>query len=251
MTAQGSLDMLRRLATFAACVVFLGVVPTGSLFVTTLPTGADVWVDGTYVGRSPVFADALAAGRHTIGLARAGWAAQQVEATVVAGQTTLSALRLEPAQPAVPLAGGTLAIHGVDVLAVTIDGVAVARGKDGTYPASAGSHELSVRTAHGKFTRAVTVWPQTRTDVVLQTTAVAVRPSVVAPADDYLAPGAILIDGDKIVIHAPGHEATAHLGSTTYRLDGRTLDYASPPALIGQRLYLPIDFLTALTATAR
>jgi len=210
-----------------------------------------VWVDGTYVGRSPVFADALAAGRHTIGLARAGWAAQQVEATVVAGQTTLSALRLEPAQPAVPLAGGTLAIHGVDVLAVTIDGVAVARGKDGTYPASAGSHELSVRTAHGKFTRAVTVWPQTRTDVVLQTTAVAVRPSVVAPADDYLAPGAILIDGDKIVIHAPGHEATAHLGSTTYRLDGRTLDYASPPALIGQRLYLPIDFLTALTATAR
>jgi len=40
--------MLRRLAAIAACVIFLAAVPTGSLYVTTLPTGADVWIDGTY-----------------------------------------------------------------------------------------------------------------------------------------------------------------------------------------------------------
>ena len=137
------------------------------------------------------------------------------------------------------------------MIAALIDGVAVPRGKDGTYPASAGNHELSVRTARGRLTRSVTVWPQTRTDVMLQTNAPSVRPIVVAPADDYLSPGSIVIDGDKIVIHAPGHEATARVGSTTYRVDGRTLEYASPPTLIGQRLYLPIDLLTALTASAR
>ena len=239
--------MLRRLAACAACVVFLAVVPTGSLYVTTLPAGADIWVDGTYVGRSPVFADALPAGRHTLGLAHAGWEAQQVEVTVVAAETTLSALRLEPAKAGTPLLGGTLAIHGVDVSAALIDGVPVRREKDGSYAAAAGRHELTVTTPRGRLTRTVTVWPQTRTDVVLQTGTAQPRPVVVAPADDYLPQSAVVIDGDKIVIHAPGHEAIARLGSTTYRLDGRNVDFASSPTLIGQRLYLPIDLLTALT----
>ena len=243
--------MLRRLAACAVCVVFLGAVPTGSLYVTTLPAGADIWVDGTYVGRSPVFADALPAGRHTIGLARAGWASQHVEVTVVASETTLSVLRLEPDAAGAPPAGGTLAIHGLEVSAAFIDGVPLRRAKDGTYPAPAGRHELMVRTPRGRFERTVTVWPQTRTDVMIQEQTAPARPVVVAPADDYLPHGAIAIVGDKIVIRAAGHEAIAHVGSTTYRLDGRNVDFSSSPTLIGQRLYLPIDLLTALTGARR
>src|SRR5580698_8129723 len=38
-------------ALVLAAVVLLGAGPTGALFVTSLPSGADVWLDGTYVGR--------------------------------------------------------------------------------------------------------------------------------------------------------------------------------------------------------
>lgn len=246
MTAQGSLDMLRRLAALTTCVVLLGVVPTGSLYVTTLPTGSDIWVDGTYVGRSPVFADALAAGRHTVGLAHAGWTAQQIDVTIVAAQTTLSALRLEPAKAGMPLADGTIAIHGVAPKTAYIDGLEAKREKDGTLVAAAGTHELTLITAQGKLTRTITVWPQARTDVVLQADTTPTRPVVVAPADDYLPAESIVIDGDRVVIHAPGHEVLARMGSTSYRVDGKTLEYTSAPTLIGKRLYLPLDLLTSL-----
>ncbi|MDP9106421.1 MAG: PEGA domain-containing protein, partial [Candidatus Eremiobacteraeota bacterium] len=90
--------MLRRLATAVLCVLLLAAVPTGSLYVTTLPTGADVWIDGTYVGRSPLVLGALAAGHHTVGLTKTGWDPLQLDVSVVAAQTTLSSTRLEPAR---------------------------------------------------------------------------------------------------------------------------------------------------------
>jgi hypothetical protein len=239
--------MLRRLAAVAACVVFLAAVPTGSLYVTTLPAGADVWVDGTYVGRSPVFADALPAGRHTIGLARSGWTAQQVDVTVVPSQTALSSVRLDPAKTGPAAGPGSIVILGIATLGITLDGLPAKPGKDGSIGAAAGVHDLTVETAHGKLSRTITVWPQTRTDVVLQPETSPARPVVVAPADDYLPADAVRIDGDRIVIHAPGHEAIGKMGSTTYRLDGRLVEYPSAPTLIGRRIYLPIELLTALT----
>jgi hypothetical protein len=92
----------------------------------------------------------------------------------------------------------------------------------------------------------VTVWPQTRTDVVVQPDADNARPSVIAPADDYFPPSAIRIDGDRVVIKVGGHAATGRLGSTSYRVDGRSVEYDSAPTLIGSRLYLPIQLLAAL-----
>ncbi|MDQ6941717.1 MAG: PEGA domain-containing protein, partial [Candidatus Eremiobacteraeota bacterium] len=95
-------------------MLLLAAVPTGSLYVTTLPTGADVWIDGTYVGRSPLVLGALAGGRHTIGLTKTGWDPLQLDVSVVAGQTTLSSTRLEPARTGGlhPLPGW-IAIHGI------------------------------------------------------------------------------------------------------------------------------------------
>ena len=240
--------MLRRLAAVAACAVFLAVVPTGSLYLTTLPSGADVWVDGTYVGRSPLVLDALAVGHHTLGLAKAGWAAQQLDVSVVQGQMTLSSTRFQPAKSGGRPLPGSIAFHGTAVDAAFIDGTPVTPGKDGTIVAPAGTHELAVRTSRGRITRTVTVWPQTRTDVVIQPDAEPARPTVIGPADSYLPPTAIRVDGDKVVLRYGGHEATGRIGSTAYRLDGRYVEYDSAPTLIGSRLYLPIDLLTALTA---
>jgi hypothetical protein len=238
--------MLRRLAAVAACLIFLGASSTGSLYVTTLPSAADVWVDGTYVGRTPLVLDALASGHHTIGIAKAGWTPQQLDVSIVTAQTTLSSVRLPRAKAELAAPPGSIALHGARVEAVYIDGVPAQPGKDGTFPAAAGTHEVAVRTAGGKTTRLVTVWPQTRTDVVVQPDADTARPSVIAPADDYFPPSAIRIDGERVVIKYDGHTAAGRLGSTSYRVDGRSVEYDSAPTLIGSRLYLPIRLLTAL-----
>ncbi|HTW85378.1 MAG TPA: PEGA domain-containing protein [Candidatus Sulfotelmatobacter sp.] len=240
--------MLRRLAVLAACVVFLGAVPTGSLYVTTLPSGADVWVDSTYVGRSPVVLDALASGHHAVGLAKSGWTTEQLDVSIVSGQTTLSSTRLRQTGGLRP-AGGSIVLHGDTGDEVRLDGQVVHPGKGGSYPASAGTHELVVRSANAKMTRSVTVWPDTRTEVVLVPDVPPPRPTVVAPADDYLPRDAVEVDGDKIVVRYGGHEAVGRLGLTTYRVDGRTVDYDTAPTLIGTRLYLPLELLTLFTGS--
>lgn len=243
--------MLRRLAAVAACVLLLAAVPTGSLYVTTLPTGADVWIDGTYVGRSPLVLGGLAPGRHTVGLTKTGWSPLQLDVSVVTGATTLSSTRLEPARTGGlhPLPGW-IAIHG-PVTAVYVDGVAAVPAKDGRIAVRAGTHQLTARTVRGRITRAVRVWPDTRTDVVLQPEVEAVRPSVVAPAEDYVPRSAIRIVGEKVVIRYAGHEVIAHIGSTLYRVDGKSVEHEEAPTMIGARLYLPLDLLTTLSTGIR
>ncbi len=239
--------MLRRPAALLACFLLLALVPTGSVYVTTLPSGADVWLDGVYVGHSPLVVDALSAGRHAVNLTMAGWNGQQLDVSVVAGQTTLSSARLERVAGAKTRAAlGAIALHGLPPGPVTLDGAPAEPAKDGTFPAATGTHVLVVRTPRGRLTRTVTVWPQTRTDVVLQEDAGPTRPSVVAPAEDYLPASAVRVDGAKLVLKFGGHEVVGRLGSTSYRVDGRSVDYDAAPTLIGPRLYLPIELLTLL-----
>ena len=243
--------MLRRLAAVAACAIFLAAVPTGSLYVTTLPSGADVWIDSTYVGRSPVVLDALAAGHHTIGLTKTGWNPLQLDVSVVAAQTATSSTRLDPAKAAGHPAPGSIAIRGPGAETALLDGQPAFASKDGTIPAAAGVHQLAVRTTRGRVTRSVTVWPQTRTDVVLQPDAETARTSVVAPAEDYVPRTAIRVDGDRVTVRYGGHDVTGRLGMTSYRVDGRTVDYGDAPTMIGPRLYLPLDLLTMLSSGSR
>ena len=75
-----------------ACLVATAIVAptsaiaetaTGGTYVTTLPTGADVWFDGTYVGRSPVVVDGLTEGRHALSILKAGWQPQDGTVTIV------------------------------------------------------------------------------------------------------------------------------------------------------------------------
>jgi hypothetical protein len=243
--------MLRRLAAAVAGVLLLAAVPTGSLYVTTLPTGADVWIDGTYVGRSPLVLGALAASRHTVGLTKTGWNPLQLDVSVVAGQTTLSSTRLEPVRTGTlhPLPGW-IVIHGA-FRATYLDGHLAVPAKDGTIPAEPGTHEFTARTARGRFTRAVMVWPGTRTEVVIQPDAEVARPSVVAPAEDYLPAGAIRLAGEKVVVRYGGHEVVGHIGSTAYRVDGKSVDYGEAPTMIGSRLYLPLDLLVTISSDTR
>lgn len=239
--------MLRRLAALVACVLLLALVPTGSVYVTTLPSGADVWVDGTYVGRSPLVVDGLAVGRHSVNLSMSGWQGQEIDVSVVASQTALSSARLEHlAGVKMPPRPGSIALHGLVPGATLLDGVPVEPAKDGTIPAAPGTHLLVVRTPRGRVTRTVTVWPQTRTDVVINEDVERTKPTVVAPAEDFLPKSAVRIDGEKVVLKFGSHEVVGRLGSTSYRVDGKPADYDAAPTLIGPRLYLPLELLTML-----
>ena len=133
--------MLRRLAAIAAAVVLLAAVPTGSLYVTTLPSGADVWIDGTYVGRSPLVLDALGVGRHTIGLTRSGWTSRQLDVTIVGSRTTFSSIQLDMRQGSARPLPGAIVILGLGVQA-TFD----RRGAGAAAPRTARSSPPQART---------------------------------------------------------------------------------------------------------
>jgi hypothetical protein len=230
----------------AAAVALLGAASTGAIFITTLPTGADVWVDGTYVGHSPVVVDALAAGDHHLTLTRTGWTTEDLAIAIAPSQTqTTSVVLARDGKASEGL--GTIAFHSADRIgAITIDGQAATLGKDGTIPAPAGIHDVTVAVSQGKQSRTVTVYPQTRTDVVLGADS-APRAVVIAPADDYLPASAWHLDGTRLVLRYGGHDVTARLGVTSYTVDGRTTSYDSPPTIIRNRMYLPLELLTMLT----
>jgi hypothetical protein len=248
---MGSWSFRAPSANLAALVlgaaVLLGAAPTGAIFVTSLPTGADVWLDGTYVGRSPVVVDALGVGAHHLTLTRTGWTAEDLAVAIAAAQTqTTSVVLVRDGKT--PETGGTIVIHATDRLGpIVIDGTPAEPAKDGTFAISAGTHDVTITTPQGKQTRTVTVYPQTRTDVVLGSEP-QTRSVVIAPADDYLAAADVHLDGQRLVVRHDGHEVIAHLGTTTYTIDKRAVSYDAPPTVIHNRVYLPLELLTMLTS---
>lgn len=211
-----------------------------------MPSGADVWLDGTYVGRSPVVVDALAVGAHHLTLTRTGWNAEDLAVAIAAAQTQTTSVVLTRDGKTTE-APGTIAIHTADRLgAVAVDGEPAVPAKDGTLNVSAGTHDVTITAAQGKQTRTVTVYPQTRTDIVLGTDVVP-RSIVIAPADDYLPSSAVHFDGTRLVVHYGGHDVVAHLGTTAYTIDRHAVSYDAPPTVIKNRIYLPLELLTMLT----
>jgi PEGA domain len=225
--------------------------PSAALYVTTLPSGADVWIDGTYVGHTPVLIDALAGGKHTLTLTRSGWAERDVEVETTAGLTTMSSLRLTQVQhggTAHALAG-TASFDGVAPDArITVDGSTPAHGPREVVSLAAGTHVAVIATHDGKSTHTFTVYPQTLTHVVLSRPASEdPKSAVVAPAEEFLPSDAYHVDGKKVTLNYGGHVVVAKIGVPAVRYDGVPLAFDAAPSLIGGRLYLPLALLVKLT----
>jgi hypothetical protein len=226
----------------------LGAEPSGGLYLTTLPSAVDVWLDGRYVGRSPLLVDGLTVGEHRMTLTRTGWTPSEGTVNVEPSRTVTDSVVLTRAADVVAAAGtGTIAILGSGrVVTVTLDGAPAKLGKEGTIVASAGTHDLTLTGQHGKMARSVTVYPQMRTDVVFRDEGEQ-RSIVIAPADDYLPPSAYRFTGERLAVRYRGHDVLARLGTNAYTVDGRPVSYDAAPTLIGNRLYLPLELLTLLT----
>jgi hypothetical protein len=228
---------------------FAAVSSSGGVYVTTLPSGADVWVDGTYCGPSPVLVDALAQGHHAITLTKSGWNVQEIDIDIPGGGVALSSTKLVAgARTGGTNATGRVVLRGLRAGAkVSIDGASPAPAH-GPMVFPAGVHTVTFTSAQGAITRSFTVLPETTSELVLHDEPTTdSRVGVIAPATDYLPPEAIALDGRKLHIRYLGHEVVAHLDENTLRLDGSQVSYDSSPSVINGKLYLPLDLLETLT----
>jgi hypothetical protein len=223
----------------------------GGLYVTTLPAGADVWVDGNYVGRSPVFIDALSEGRHHLTLTKTGWSVQESDVDVSPVAVTLRSLQLAPAARQKP-GKGAAALHGLPAGAsLEIDGRPAVVAAGGMVSLPAGLHQLTLATPRGPITRSFTIYPETTTELLLRPIALGGEMSpIIAAAVDYLPAEAFAVEGRKVVIRYEGHLVVCRLEETALRFDGKAVAYAGSPTLIGGKLYLPLPLLERLTGGA-
>jgi hypothetical protein len=224
--------------------------PAGAAYITTLPSGADVWFDGTYVGRAPVYVDAVPPGRHAVTLTMTGWGFREVDLDVAAGDVSMSSTRLVAGPKALAEgARGAVIVRGAPPDAkLAVDGALVV-GPSGTpHALPAGTHTIEMTTPRGRTVRAFTVVPETTTELVLhEQRGDAVHSAVIAPAADYLPTDAFSVVGTKVVIRYGGHLVVAHLGDPNVRLDRTALTYDSAPVAIAGKLYLPLDLLEKLS----
>lgn len=241
-------------AAIAASVVALA---TGSAYVTSLPANAEVWVDGVYAGRAPVFVDLLVSGRHAVTVSRAGWSPKLATFSVVSGQTATVSIALDRTPGSQPGPAGSpsrdhglLSVRGAPLgAAVLIDGV-----QAGTIPTIAralapGRHIVVVRPKGApQIVHAVTVYPNTATVAMFgnaqaaATTAVAAD-DVLAPLDRYVSPSDFTVAGDQIAIHHRGIEVQCAIGARAYSINGKAGVLGVPPAIVQGRIYLPLSLL--------
>jgi hypothetical protein len=224
--------------------------PCGGVYVTTLPSGANVWIDGTFVGRAPVLVDALLPGHHAVTLTKSGWTAQEVDVSINPREIAMSSTRLAEAPQPDPGAGpGSVLVRGAPPGAtLSLDGGSAANvGKTQNVPP--GPHQITMTTPRGRTTRKFVVLPNTTTEVVLEEPQAGgdAHSAVVAPAEDYLPTDAFSVAGKKIVVRYAGHLAVAHFGEADIRLDGATVTFDAAPQQIAGKLYLPLELLQQLT----
>ncbi len=225
-------------------------VPVGGVYVATLPADAEVWLDGTYVGRSPVLVGGLAAGRHALTIVKSGWSLLELPVEIAPGRTIVSGNVL--AASGAPAGAGTLVIRALPPrAAVDVDGSPSVAVVGRPIALAAGTHRLSVDVAGSRMTRTIAIVPGTATQVVLAMprAAPSATPSaVVAPASDYLPSDAVTLHPDRIVVRYAGHVAVAHYGDPVVVLDGAKVVYTSAAEEIGGKLYLPLALLEKLSA---
>jgi hypothetical protein len=234
------------------------MAPHGGAYITSLPSAAEVWMDGTYLGRTPAFVDDLLPGHHALTVSRAGWNVQTAGVDVNVGQTTPISLVLHriapgPGQPDASKAPGFLSVRGSAGDNVYIDGARAGSLPLDSKPVKGGFHIVTVtgKTAV-RITRVVDVFPDTLS--VISVVAIQSGGGGSGAADDVLAslaaylPGAnVAISGDDIAIHGRGFELQCSVGSRDYTMNGKPGTFTIAPALVGGKVYLPLSLLQRLT----
>lgn len=216
----------------------------GGLYLTSLPSNADVWVDGAYIGRTPIYLDGLRAGEHGVTITKAGWKPIDAEEQVATGATTLASVRLDAIRPAPQ--PGSIVLHGLASGAlVKVDGGAWG-GPRLVYGVPSGGHRITVKSGATQVTRSVLVYPGQQTHVLLRGGSDA-HSAVVAPMADYLPESAAHVSNGRLTIHFNRHAVVGRLGESSFVVDKRDVTFDAPAGMVRGKLYLPLDLLLFLS----
>ena len=243
-------------ATTSASVLAAG--GHGSVFVTTLPAGATVWLDGTYMGETPLFVDGLDGGRHTMTLTRAGWQPQSTGIDVTVGRVTTVSAVLSANQPMshtmTNASKGMLSIRGANGAKVFVDGEAMQEPYE-SLSVKSGDHILLVVRGHERDTRSIRVYPGTTTTISLAPRSAMTTggegEDMLAALADYVPVNDFTISGDEITVHYKGIELECTVGSRTYFLNGKPGTLSVAPAMVADKPYLPMSLLTRIASQGK
>jgi hypothetical protein len=222
---------------------------SGSLFVTSLPSGADLWVDGVHMGQTPMLVGALYRGRHSLTLAKSGWATQAAAFRVVPDSVAMQNRYLVRLGSAGPGRDGAAIFHLSPGAKILVDGIAPVLTA-GPLMLRAGTHDAVVEQNGVRYRREFTIFPEMTTEILLRDAPTARMPSVVAPVDSEIPAASISVQRTKIIIRYHGHLAVGHLGDPNIRVDAQNIRIEPAPVLLDGKLYLPVDIITLLTGTS-
>ena len=232
--------------------------PHGGAYITTLPAGAEVWLDGSYLGRTPAFVDDLLPGRHALTVSRSGWNVATASFDVSVGQAAtvslvLSRIAADASNGAVG-SPGTLDVRGTSGDAVYIDGASAGALPLERKELKSGFHIVTVVGKQtGRVTRVVQVFPDTAS--VISVAAPANGSTESAQADDVLAPlasyvpdASVVVSGNAVDIHAHRLELQCTIGSRDYVMNGKPGSLPIAAALVAGKIYLPLSLLQRISA---
>jgi len=219
-------------------------LPSGGAYVTTLPTDAEVWIDGTYVGRSPVLTGALSIGSHTVTVTKSGWQLHEEAIAIDPDHIALVSFQLQVG-PHPARGDGSYVLDGLPPGAnVSVDGVKVPQAPGGPHTLVSGTHQLSVTGHDGLMNESFLIVPGMTTHLIVRPAPRHEKSSgVVALVDDYLPEEAYSVDETHFQIHYSGHNVSGSLGDANVNFDGKIVRYTGVPVQIDGRLYLPLALL--------
>ena len=234
--------------------------PHGGAFITTLPSGASAWLDGSYAGETPVYVDDLLPGTHSITLSYAGWQPETTSFDVSIGDVTPVSIVMR--RVVAPTAASSALAKGQGMLSVRggppgskvfIDGIAVGASPIEPRPAVAGFHIVTLEpagTGAQRSMRIVDVYPETTSVVQFSASGSSAQTSpgddVLEPLDTVVPSSDVIVAGDIITIHHQGIEVECAIGSRSYTFNGKANTLAVAPARVAGRIYLPRSLLLRL-----
>jgi len=232
--------------------------PHGGTYLTSLPANASAWLDGVYIGSTPVYVDDVLPGHHSVTLSAAGWQPQTVTFDVSVG-------RIEPVSVVMQRNAGDNSSKGQGALAVAgapdgshvyLDGSPLGTTPIVPHPTGAGYHIVTLQPPDPKAARSmrvVDVFPGVTTTISFappSTAAIEPENDVLEPVQTVVPGAAIAIAGSDVIIHFRGVEVECTIGSRSYTFNGKQETMSISPALVGGKVYLPRSLLARIGAPA-